>query len=937
MEKVTRRSFLRHSSLLAAAVPALEAAAHSAKTSKPPKQAPAPAPGSIRVTWLEEVPNQLTGGTAFGVAWPMGSHAGDTQFTLRTAAGEEVPTQTWPMATWPDGSLKWTGHALAPGTPTADYYDVSPGEPILPPNPIRVERTTGAIEIETGKIQCTLPTNGEALIESIRRGSTTILGRGRLTGMLQPAPDPGAPRELFTSEVQTVVVEQSGPVRAVVKVEGTHRLATGRTWLPFSVRIYFHAGSDQLRLTHTFIFDGDEQVDFISGLGLRFDIPMRDEPYNRHVRFAGQDSGLWAEAVQGLTGLRRDPGKDVREAQIAGQKVPDILSWPENVSKRLHWVPTWGDFTLAQVNANGFSIKKRTQPGHGWVPVDQGHRAGGLGYVGGASGGVAFGMRDFWKLHPTQLDIRDAATDMAEVTVWMWSPEAPPMDLRFYHDGLGQDVTGPLPDVAIDGIEPSVPHLPYEKQVDALQITYEDYEPGFGTPQGIARSTDITLQICDATPSREDLVELAKVVSTPPQLVPRAEDLLHARVFSNMWGLPNDSSPALAALEEGLDWSIQFYKSQVEQRHWYGFWDYGDVMHTYDADRHVWRYDIGGYAWDNSELSTDMWLWFTFLRSGNPDAFRLAEAMNRHNRDVDIYHLGRFAGFGTRHNVQHWGCSAKQLRISTCMNRRFHYFLTTDERTGDVLQEVVEADRQLAVLNARRKVALDPTKTEFFEPLDSDRCRISVGTDYGAAVSNWLTAWERTGDPKYRAWIENSMRAIGNAKWGFFTNRFWFDPQTKTMTPPEDEPPMASHLSIMFGLPEVVAELIELFDIPEFKEAWLRYCILWNAPREVLDREFGPDFSPPGFRTSHSRITAYAAAMRDDPELAARAAKEFFGDTGNHWPSRIHTRQVDGPDVLNPVDEAAGVSTNQSAQWGLAAVSNSALIAKALSAHRPGH
>ena len=41
------------------------------------------------------------------------------------------------------------------------------------------------------------------------------------------------------------------------------------------------------------------------------------------------------------------------------------------------------------------------------------------------------------------------------------------------------------------------------------------------------------------------------------------------------------------------------YRSQQDQRGWYGF-NYGDVMHTYDFDRHEWRYDIGGFAWDNS-------------------------------------------------------------------------------------------------------------------------------------------------------------------------------------------------------------------------------------------------------------------------------------------------------------------------------------------------
>jgi len=59
--------------------------------------------------------------------------------------------------------------------------------------------------------------------------------------------------------------------------------------------------------------------------------------------------------------------------------------------------------------------------------------------VGGPGGGLAFGLRDFWQRHPTQLDVRDAHTDTAQVRLWWHSPAAPALDLRPYHDGLGQD------------------------------------------------------------------------------------------------------------------------------------------------------------------------------------------------------------------------------------------------------------------------------------------------------------------------------------------------------------------------------------------------------------------------------------------------------------------------------------------------------------------
>src|SRR5699024_12755806 len=123
----------------------------------------------------------------------------------------------------------------------------------------------------------------------------------------------------------------------------------------------------------------------------------------------------------------------------------------------------------------------------------------GLGYLGGPSGGLAFGMRNFWQLHPTELQISQATSDAGKVTVWMYSPHAAPMDLRPYHDGMGQDT--------------------YEDQLDALEITYEDYEPEFDTPVGVARTTELMLWALGGTPSAETFADLAEAHATPPLLV----------------------------------------------------------------------------------------------------------------------------------------------------------------------------------------------------------------------------------------------------------------------------------------------------------------------------------------------------------------------------------------------------------------------------------
>ena len=74
----------------------------------------------------------------------------------------------------------------------------------------------------------------------------------------------------------------------------------------------------------------------------------------------------------------------------------------------------------------------------------------------------------------------------------------------------------------------------------------------------------------------------------------------------------------------------------------------------------------------------------------------------------------------------------------------------------------------------------------------------------------------------------------------------------------------------------------------------------------------------------HSRLSAYAAAQKKDPALARRAWREFLADRDSNKP--LKTTRVSGPLALNPVDEAPWISTNDTAQWGLAAIQNLALI-----------
>ena len=869
--------------------------------------APETTPG-LDLHWVEGGKPVVLPGNTWGVPWPQGTVPKSSTFTLTKSTGESVPVQSWPLATWPDGSLKWSAHAVGADVSPTETYHLAPGVSASVSKPLTLTEEKGTILIDTGLLQCRLPTKGDVLIESLIRDGKLAATNGRLVCLRRDKAEPDEngswKQESLTGEISSVKIEQRGPVLAVVKIEGTHVTASGRRLIPFVVRLYFYAGGDSIRVMHTMIYDGDENKDFLSGIGLRFNVPMKGELYDRHVRFSGEDKGLWGEAVRGLTGLRRDPGATVRSSQVAGTAVPvDVLHGAgARIGSHLDFIPAFGDFTLVQPNSDSFVIRKRTAPGYVWLDSATGHRSSGLGYLGSPTGGVAFGIRNFWQSNPGQLDIRNAATDNAEVTLWLWSPEARPMDMRFYHDEMGLNT--------------------YAKQLQALDVTYEDYEPGYSTPKGVARTSELMLWALPSTPSRSHLVEMAETLSTPPQLACKPEDYKRAEVFGGaIWGLPDRSNPVAVGIEDQLVFFFDFYKKEVDQRRWYGFWHYGDVMHTYDKDRHVWRYDVGGFAWDNSELSTDLWLWYNYLRSGRADNFRMAEAMTRHTGEVSVYHLGKFAGIGTRHGVVPWGDSAKQLRISTAENRRFYYYLTGDERIGDLLWEEVEADRKLAEVSPRRKLTKesDPTAVS-----------VSVGTDWGAVSAALLTAWERTGEAKYKDKLLTSMRSIAALPHGWLSGGGAYNPETGKFTK-ESEMIDVSHLNSVFGAFEVNAELIQLLDVPEYEKSWLQYCELYNASPEEQIKQLGQPLKKVSLMQAHSRLTAYAAWKTKSSVLAARSWKEFFsGSDGYKLLSKpFPLLHIEGPDVLEPVDEA-DVTSNETAQFGLAAIECLSLVGKDL-------
>jgi len=834
----------------------------------------------IALAWLGATPPQPVG-VAWGVPWERGRLRRDEPLALCDAEGRPQALQSWPLAYWPDGSVKWSAHAASFSGPPSSAYVLRRGLPAAPPVALTVRERDDELEVDTGGIVCVVGKSGPSVIRAIRRGGRAVCSDARLVCIREEAAESGGIRtvrqEPFESRIARVTVEQAGPLRAVVRVDGRHE-GCGRQWLPFRLRLYLHAGQASLRIVHTLLYDGNPHQDFIRGLGMRFSVPLAGPLHNRHVRLAG-DSGFWSESPKLLL-TARSGGRyaELFARQCAGQDV--VLDPAEDAGflELLDDSAAWDGFKLVQDSADHYAILKRTGEGCCWVRAAQGRRSGGLAYIGGEGGGLGVGIRNFWQKCPSALEAQGLSGAEGRLTAWLWSPDAPPMDLRHYDTRTH------------------------------VRSSYEGFDEMRSTPYGVANTGELSLWCRGHTPAPDDLQALAGMSQSPPLLVCRPERFHTAGAFG-VWGLPSRDTPPHAAIEDRLDQVFAFYRDEVEARRWYGFWDYGDVMHSYDPVRHTWRYDLGGCAWQNAELVPNMWLWQMFLRTGREDVFRMAEAMTRHTSEVDVYHIGEYAGLGSRHNVVHWGCGCKEARVSMAGLHRYYYYLTADERVGDVLDEVADADYAT--------LGLDPMRS--YHPRDEFPTHTRTGPDWSAFCSNWMTRWERYEDTAYRDKILAGIASIREMPFGLLTGpTCGYDPKTGRLIRMGDEN-WQHHLVLCMGAPQVWLELADMLQDPAWDEMLAEFGVFYNLSGEEKSARTGGairgvDWSMP---LVSAGLVAFAARRRGDAALA-RLAWDLVLRGPLAEPLQVAV--ADGPSLPRPVREAARLSTNIASQWSLNAM-----------------
>src|SRR3981081_3542505 len=132
---ISRRQFIAAGASGSAALPltSLLAATTHRPQGSPDVALANPGPGAW-VRWLDGHAPSAPCGVTWGTPWARGQHAQTTHFCVRETTGTVLSLQTWPLAYWPDGSLKWTAHAMSSNTGLGDGpFEIVPADEPIPP------------------------------------------------------------------------------------------------------------------------------------------------------------------------------------------------------------------------------------------------------------------------------------------------------------------------------------------------------------------------------------------------------------------------------------------------------------------------------------------------------------------------------------------------------------------------------------------------------------------------------------------------------------------------------------------------------------------------------------------------------------------------------------------------------------------------------------
>jgi hypothetical protein len=516
------------------------------------------------------------------------------------ASGKPVLAQLQPAMHWPDGSIRWLYGIFEAEAGPGEYYlqtgKAKPGSPLLKSEP-------QGLVIDTGELTLSVPKSGKGLFKKI-----SAAPKGKTPPPLVQMPDLILTRKdgkifraSLAGKTRKVVVEESGPMRASLRIEGKCRAEDGEGLFDFILRLQAHRGRPEVLLSLTWLNTTENPSEQLRDI--RLYLPYRFEA-DRLV--FGCQTGIYDN--------------------------PWLKNWPVKILQEDHnWysaktlAPDGRWLNLASGGCNGEHCP-------GWLCLRQEANPAAL----------AIQVLNFWQEYPNELTVNDeaisvglwpqeAARHLACKTLLPANPEGTPyLKLKYW---------------------PLLPH-PYLAFFDGESQCLD-------APQGLAKTQQILLSVGTGqgkAPSFEKKYWSQALRPVRGFVDPR--QIAESLACGLFW--PRDDKYFPEA-ERTFDEIFGWYDRHIENFKCYGKFDYGDFRYMVTATDyichgsgkwcHMGEMPREGY-WNNNEGDPFRELLLYYLRTGNPRAWELVEICARHLLDVDLCHRPATWGLHT-HSYGH--------------------------------------------------------------------------------------------------------------------------------------------------------------------------------------------------------------------------------------------------------------------------------------------
>lgn len=812
----------------------------------------------MKLTKLDKE-NKSISATTFGIPYGKGEmHSQELNELCMYDSKGRLECDIFPMAYWPDKSVKWAGISTA--ISNDNEYFLRSGKK---KDNVKVENSREGIKISTPKIKVSIVKTSENITEKIVDVRSNVVINKQFLKLKS---------EGNTNNIKKISCEIENKYLNRVLVKQRYAIGRGSINLYYiDVRMYVYSNTTEIKYVVTLYIDKAKGDNIIKSIGIcsQTNLFSKVDSYNQFIRFS-LESGPYCEPLHSLASRKFRESNKYYSKQL--KALPqEIDSIPSSVTENSENNAIWRRFSLEHNNPYSYKLSKCTKNGYEPIIIDQGLKSNGSLSLSDGKNELRFIPTNFWEKYPAATEVNCEEDNNSYVTNWL-----------------------------VFNNKSTFNHYSDRHHVEC----YEGFDFVRSDATGIANTSEFHIKICSSQSNRE-FYEYSRDKQKPNILVACKKQYINSK-SAGLIGHRIEGENKI--IEDAMQEILHFYDQEIKERNWYGYWNYGDIMHTFDNHRGQWWYDMGGYAWQNTELNPNMWLWYSFLRNQDLISYKMAYNMTRHNTDTDVYHFGEYKGLGSRHNVLHYGCSCKEPRIGMAHLHRIFYYLHCDERVGEMLDIVSKVEETMDRVGPYDQ----------FYKKEKNKIYMRIGPDWFSLCSNWFVKYERTLEEKYIAQIKCGLDSINKFKYNLLEGPVVkFDIRTYKLKS-LGAGLGGYHMVVSFGGPQVLWDLYNTFEyeellvwVDEFAQQYFR------SEKDTSDKYKGvittKNFD---WKLFAAGMLACSAYYRNSEQVLEDSKKVLFDEMHSDL-SIFISRRVQRHKELY---ELEGISTNCAAQWCLNAI-----------------